>query len=290
MEIGSIERVRQTRINREMPSPFNADKNLAWDTMSSMKPADFPDHKKIVRIASDFCRIKPKNDHFHAVQLVCSSALELYRGIVQLCLDENPIPAKALSRVLLETLVTAVILAKHSEKLRDFRECGRYLHLRSLILADSDILPELESHRQNLIAKHGADYDTLHRKFGKKPWHGMTRRDSLKEAGFDFNTYDTFYRPTSEFTHADPSRYIFRHELTDEWIFGRSNKKEAIYNVGAYVSSTDLLLVGMEQINRALDLAFDERLKAFKEMLFEFVPKYRESVLAASRKGSRQKN
>lgn len=186
--------------------------------------------------------------------------------------------------MLLETLVTAVVLAKHPEKLRDFKDSARYLHLRSLKLGDWEILPELESQRQKLIAEHGADYDALHRKFAKKPWYGMTRRAALIEAGFDSHIYDGFYRSTSNFIHADPSRYVMRN-LNDEWVFGRSNKKEAVYLFGAFASSTSLLLIASEQINSIFELHFEERLEKFKKKFFEFAPKYREEVLAASISG-----
>jgi hypothetical protein len=255
--------------------------HASCDTLESMRISDFPDRKALVRIVIDFCRLRYKDEHFHAVQLACSSALEHFRGIYSLCLDKNAIPAKALSRVLLENLVTAVVLAKHPEKLRDFKDCGRYLHLRSMRLSDTDIHPELNTRVSTLLSKHGRDYPQLEKRFGSKQWYGMTRREALKEAGFNHDPsdmYDTFFRPTSDFIHSDPSRFLMMN-LNDEWIFGRSDKKEAVYLLGAYASSTSLLLTGMEQINLAFDLEFGDRLAAFKEDFFEFVPKYRAAAL-----------
>ncbi len=243
-----------------------------------MQPSDLPDPWDLIRIGIDFCKLPPKDDHFHAVQLVCSSALELFRGILKLFEEENPISAKALSRVLLETLVTAVVLAKHPEKLQDFKDCGRYLHLRYLKSSDGALFPELEGHQLKLIAKHGADYTQLERKFRRRLWHGMTREASFVEAGFDPSIYDGFYRPTSAFAHGEPSRYVMQDQ-NDEWVFGRSDDKEARYLAGALASSTSLLLEALEQINQTLSLPFSERLKAFKQPFLAFVRTFSEALL-----------
>ena len=243
-----------------------------------MRRSDFPDISELIRIGVDFCRLPPKDDHFHAVQLVCSSALEHFRGIVDLVKDENPIAAKALSRVLLETLVTALVLARHPEKLQDFKDYGRYLHLRYLQTTDGVILRELDHHRLRLIAKHGTDYAQLAQKFRRKLWHGLTRRDSFVEAGFEPSLYDDFYRPTSEFAHGEPSRYVMR-DHNDEWVFGRSDKKEGRYLIGSLASSTCLVLQAWEALNETLGLTYGGRLTAFKQPFFSFALKYRDAFL-----------
>jgi len=191
---------------------------------------------------------------------------------------EDALSAKVVSRTLLEALVAAVVLAKHPEKIEDFRDCGRYFHLRTLHYSTWETDPKIAKLRHRIVSKHGADYKQLEKKFGKKLWHGLTRRAALIEAGFDFDVYDTFYRPTSEMTHAEPSRYVMRDD-NDVWVFGRSDLKEIRYLAGAYVSSLLNLRVGLEQINQALSLPFGERLAACKTSLFEFVPKYREALL-----------
>jgi len=132
--------------------------------------------------------------------------------------------------------------------------------------------------RDALISKHGADYIHLKAKFGKRLWHGLTRKAAFAEAGF-VDTYDDFYRPTSEMAHAEPSRYVMR-DNKDAWVFGRSDLKEARYLCGAYLSSYSLLLAGMEQINQAFDLQFGERLAACKKSLYEFAPQYKEALLS----------
>src|ERR1039458_5753695 len=240
---------------------------------------EFPGYKQLARIAIDFCRLTPKNEHFKAVQLVCSSAMEHYRGILKLIEAEDALSAKVVSRVLLEVLVTAVVLAKHPEKIEDFRECGRYFHLRRLQYSTWLTEPRLAKERDSPASKHGADYKHLEKKYGTRLWHGLTRKASFIEAGFDFDVYDIFYRPTSEMTHAEPSRYVMR-DPDDAWVFGRSDLKELRYLAGAYVSSYELLLVGMEQINRVLSLPFGNRLAACKKSLFGFAPKYEEALLS----------
>lgn len=249
--------------------------------MKDIKPSDFPDHRELMKIVVEFGRMEPKNDHIHAVQLVCSSALEHYRGIINLCRDNNSIPAKALSRVLFETLVMAVVLAKSPQKLQDFKECGRYLHLRSLKSDDWETREDLATLRQNIISTHGADYAALHKKFGRTAWHGMTRSAAIKEAGFISDMYDIFYWPTSAFIHADPSRYVMRN-LNDEWVFGRSDVKEAVFLLGAFVSSTQILSEALGQLNQIFSLPFAARLETFKTKLYEFALKYRDAVLAVS--------
>ena len=122
---------------------------------------EFPGYKQLARIAIDFCRLTPKDEHFKAVQLVCSSAMEHYRGILKLIEAEDALSAKVVSRVLLEVLVTAVVLAKHPEKIEDFRECGRYFHLRRLQYSTWLTQPRLAKERDSLASKHGADYKHL---------------------------------------------------------------------------------------------------------------------------------
>jgi hypothetical protein len=221
--------------------------------------------------------LPPKDEHFKAVQLVCGSALEHHRGILKLIEADDSLSAKVVSRVLLETLVTAVILAKHPARIEDFRECGRYFHMRTLhnLMWQTD--PRFATPRDALISEHGADYKHLEAKYGKRLWHGLTRKAAFAEAGYDFHIYDDFYRPTSEMAHAEPSRYVMRDD-NNAWVFGRMDVKEAIYLCGAYVSSYSLLLTGMEQINQALGLPFGERLAACKKSIFEFVPHYKEAV------------
>jgi len=244
---------------------------------ASVCRVEFPSYKELYRVVVDFCRLTPRAEHFKAVQLVCGSALEHYRGILKLVEADDSLSAKVVSRVLLETLVTAVILAKHPEKIEDFRECGRYFHLRTLHNSKWETDPRLATPRNALILKHGADHKHLERKYGKRLWHGLTRKDAFAEAGYVF-IYDGFYRPTSEMAHAEPSRYVMR-DNNDAWVFGRMDVKEARYLCGAYMSSYELLLVGMEQINQTLGLPFGERLAACKKSLFEFVPKYKEALL-----------
>lgn len=48
----------------------------------------------------------------------------------------------------------------------------------------------------------------------------------------------------------------------------------------ARVSSSDFLLVGVEQINHALSLPFGRRPAAYKKSFLEFVPKYKEALLS----------
>lgn len=242
------------------------------------KDVVFPNCKQLARIGIDFCRLAPKDEHFNAVQLVCSSALEHYRGIMKLIEAEDALSAKVVSRVLLEVLVTAVVLAKHPEKIEDFRECGRYFHVRTMMNSAGEPDPELAKVIDGFILKHGADYKLLEKKWRKKIWHGLTRKAAFMEAGFDFDVYDIFYRPTSEMAHAEPSRYVMRGP-NDAWIFGRMSLKEMRYLAGAYVSGSQLLLVGLEQINRALVLSLGDRLAAYKKSLHGFLPEYKKALL-----------
>jgi hypothetical protein len=84
------------------------------------KFAAIPDLLNLRRIVVEFCRLPPPDEHFHAVQLLCSATMEHYRAILALVEEVNGWPAKVLSRAVLETLTTAVILARHPEKLEDF--------------------------------------------------------------------------------------------------------------------------------------------------------------------------
>ena len=69
----------------------------------------------------------------------------------------------------------------------------------------------------------------------------------------------------------------------DAWVFGRMDIKEARHLCGACVSSYDLFLIGMDQINQAFGLVFGERLAACKKSLFEFAPKYKVALLSTEK-------
>ena len=135
----------------KMPNMSNG-QSLPWPT-------------DLIRLLREICQPTPRDEHFHGIQLICSSALEYYRGVLKLVEDENALAAKVLSRTLLETLVTLVILAKYPAKLPDFKDHGRYAHLRTMKLGSSTgsdvrLAPELD----RLFAKHGIDFQELREK------------------------------------------------------------------------------------------------------------------------------
>ncbi len=143
--------------------------------------------------------------------------------------------------------------------------------------------PRLGSLRDSTIKNHGGDYSNLDLKFRNKVWHGFKKRTALIEAGFDGCVYDSFYRPTSEMAHGEPHAYVMRND-NDEWIFGRSDLREARYRAGAFVSSSFFLMTALRQINRALGLSLGSRIEAFATTLYEFSPEYRELMFGTTRK------
>jgi hypothetical protein len=241
-----------------------------------------PEPAGLIRLLIDFCQLPPRDDHFNAVQLVCSSALEYYRGVLTSIKDQNALAAKALSRSLLEALSTAVILAKHPEKLSDFRDCGRYTSLRFLKSQDQEFDPIFTSGRENTIKKHGSDYLSLDARFRNKSWHGFKKRAALLEAGFERHIYDDFYRPISEMAHGEPAVYVMRNEK-DEWIFGRSDLKETRYRAGAFMASSSFLVAALRQINRVLGLSLGDRIESVAKTLYDFSPEYRKLMFETGR-------
>jgi hypothetical protein len=254
----------------------------AKDKLSNVSnDQSLPQPTDLIRLLIEICQPSPRDEHFHAIQLICSSALEYYRGVLKLVEDENALAAKVLSRTLLETLVTLVILAKYPAKLPDFKDHGRYAHLRTLKLSGWAVENDarLASKRDRLLAKDGTDYHELERKFRNKAWHGFKRSAAFMEAGFDFDLYDAFYRPMSEMTHGEPFIYLML-DPSDELILGRSDLKEARYLAGAVVSSSSLLLHALRRINQLLGLQFGERLEAIYQSFLKFGPVYKDFIMS----------
>src|ERR1700733_684885 len=74
---------------------------------------------------------KPDNFHFQAVRAQCAAAYEVFVGILCLVDEDNGVSAQSLLRTLFETVVGAVILAKHSEKVLDFGMHARLTWFRA---------------------------------------------------------------------------------------------------------------------------------------------------------------
>jgi hypothetical protein len=169
---------------------------------------------KVVALSRKLLSAPSNSDHFAAVQAQCGVAIELHGGVLQLVDTKNGLAAFAVVRSLFETVIGAVILANHPEKLQDFGTFGRMTLLR---LARSIADGTLAKKQMTVTLKAAADaeYDALYKSFKPtKNWHKMIREDAFNEAfqgAKIFGTfYDGFYGRTSAIAHGEPFN-VFRH-------------------------------------------------------------------------------
>jgi hypothetical protein len=81
--------------------------------------------ERVLRLAKKVTAVERGNAHFCAVQAQCAFAIETYAGVLQLASVQNGVGAVSLGRTLFEAVVSAIILAKHQEKLEDFKNHGK---------------------------------------------------------------------------------------------------------------------------------------------------------------------
>lgn len=169
---------------------------------------------KVVALSRKLLSAPSNRDHFAAAQAQCGVAVELHGGVLQLGDVKNGLAAFAVVRSLFETVIGAVILANHPEKLEDFGKHGRMTLLR-LARSVSDGTLAKKQMTVTLKGVADADYDALYNSF--KPtrnWHKMKREDAFNEAfqgAKIYKTfYDGFYGRTSAIAHGEPFN-VFQH-------------------------------------------------------------------------------
>lgn len=221
---------------------------------------DSPEAAELASMLHAIANAAERDEHFRAVQLLCTVVSDLYTGILALVANQNGIAAQALVRTLFETIVTTVILANRPDLLETFRRHGKYTHLRTLHFAKTDISEEAGKKRAALHAKYKNEIETLHNEFGDKHWHGLTTSDAIGAAGFEKNLHGRYYRPASAVAHGQPHT-IVRFGEQGACTFQRTTSGKVNQLYGAYILSSMMVAHLLERIGSIFGFDFFERLE-----------------------------
>lgn len=198
-----------------------------------------------VRALADKISTAPKtSNHFEAVRAQCIVAVRLYAGVLQLVSVEDGISAQALLRSLFETIVGAVILSKHPEKLEDFGKHGKLTLLRMARSMDESSAFAKKQISRTLKKSADAECATLIAHF--RPtynWHMLKRKDAFDEAELPKNFYEAFYARASAVAHGEPFT-VFQHadQAATTWRIEPRYAEWAKWPMLAYVMSMLLML------------------------------------------------
>jgi hypothetical protein len=168
-----------------------------------MTPAS-KEGEAVLRLTKRLLAVQRDNAHFRAVQAQCAFATETYTGVLQVVDTQNGIAVVSLVRTLLEAVVSAVILAKHQEKLDDFKNHGKWttFQMARSISAESRFhSPGVKKFRDDTTP----ECDTLQAYF--KPtgnWHLLKTTDAFAEAELPENFRGRYYIRVSAIAHGHP--------------------------------------------------------------------------------------
>jgi hypothetical protein len=218
---------------------------------------------KVVALSRKILSAPSSSEHFAAVQAQCGVALELHGGVLQLVDAKNGLAANAVVRSLFETVIGAVMLANHPEKLGDFGEHGRMTLLRLARSVSEGTLAKKQT-TVTLQAVADTDYDALYDSFKPtKNWHKLKREDAFNEAFQGAKIYkafyDGFYGRTSAIAHGEPFS-VFQHldaEAKTWKITVRPSEWKEKWPLQAETMSDFLMLHLIERVSKTFALGLE---------------------------------
>jgi hypothetical protein len=158
----------------------------------------------VLMLAKKVLALERDSSHFRAVQAQCTVAIEVYTGALLVVGAQNGIAAMSLGRTLFEAMVTAVILAKHPEKLDDFKNHGKLTTFQMARSIPSDSRfdsPKLKK----FINDTQTEYDALQSYFKRTGnWHLLKNSDAFAEAELPENWRSRYSVRVSAIAHGDP--------------------------------------------------------------------------------------
>lgn len=171
-----------------------------------------PDNdNQMVQLATHVSEQASHDEHFRAVQAQVAFSRHIYKGILEVCSSQNGLAAEALLRTLFEIITSAIILAKHRDKLSDFVRHGRFSELRMMRVIQA---PELQQRLAGMITATESEYQQLYTEFKEQRWHKLGTKDSFAEAEFDPGIYDRYYRRASAIAHGQPYETVRGGKVT----------------------------------------------------------------------------
>ncbi len=160
-------------------------------------------------------------------------------------------PSKLKSRTLFEVTASAIILAKHGNKTKDFVTHGRLTELRMMRVIEE---PSLKERLAPIIAATEKEFQELSAEFKEERWHKMRTKESFIEAEFQPGIYDRYYRRASAIAHGQPYETV------------RGGKVEARpaawgnLSTGAANMASLLMVLLLAIANREFELGLDKEI------------------------------
>lgn len=222
----------------------------------------------VLLLAKKLLAVQRDSAHFHAVQAQCAFAIEAYIGVLQVVDAQNGIAAMSLGRTLFGAVVSAVILAKHQEKLDDFKNHGKLTTFQMARSIPSDSRfgsPGLKKFRDETKS----ECDALSAYF--KPtrnWHRFATTETFDEAELPTGWRGRYYVRASAIAHGDPFPVVqqFDKESKDykiqagpeEW--KRWTEKERVMSM--------LLMIHMiERLSRVFALGLESEIAPVRQQI-----------------------
>jgi len=199
-------------------------------------------NSSILELSKQVANKKTDNRHFSAVQAQIAFANEVLRGISTVSTDGNGLAAETLLRTLFEVVASAIILAKHGDKLEDFVRHGRFTELRMMRVIEE---PPLKARLASIVAATEAEYQELYAEFKEQRWHKMGTTESFTEAEFQPGIYDRYYRRASAISHGQPYVTV-RHGKVEARPVPWKNFSTGAVNMASLVMVTFLAIVSRE--------------------------------------------
>jgi hypothetical protein len=227
---------------------------------------------RILELAKRVSEAKTAPEHLRAVQAQISFASEIYQGLLDVCSRKNGLAGEALLRTLFELTVSAIILAKHSGKVKDFIRHGRFTELRMTRVIEVSALRERLA---PTIATSEKEFQELWAEFKEQRWHKLGTKDSFTEAEFESGIYDRYYRRASAIAHGQP------HETT------RGGKVEARpvawqnLSIGAANMASLLMVQLLAIVNREFKLDLEKEIAELQQQADASAKRHIEAIRKA---------
>jgi hypothetical protein len=221
--------------------------------------------ERVLQLAGRLLLIQQNSAHFQAVQAQCAFSIEAFRGVLEVVESQNGIAAQSLLRTLFEAVVSAVILAKHPEKLDDFMNHGKLTTFRMAraIPSNSPLASAVSAFRDATKA----ECDTLYAYFKETGnWHLLKNADAFAEAGLPNNMRGRYYLRASAIAHGHPFPVVQHFGIENKgWKIRARHEDWQKWIETARVMGMLLMLHMIEQLNSLFQLGMDSAVALVKQ-------------------------
>jgi hypothetical protein len=224
---------------------------------------------RVFRLAKKVLAVEQGCPHFRAVQAQCAFAIEAYSGVLRVVDAQNGVAAVSLGRTLFEAVVSAVILAKHQEKLEDFKNHGKLTTLqmaRSVPPGSRFDSPGLRKFRVDTEA----ECDALQAYF--KPtrnWHLLKNSDAFAEAELPENFRDRYYIRVSAVAHGHPFAVVQQFDKEGKnWKIQEEPEEWKKWAEKERVMSMLLMLHMIERLSRVFALGLESEIAPVSQQIW----------------------